>query len=533
MKTRRAWFVSRKSVVQTPDSRGCIPAPALLEPRGDLSKSCPLPALQVAERRLSFPVTFRDHSHGLHEAREMDHDKAPPRRVLRAEATLLRIPIFALAVKGAATLDGFEYRHVRARGERAVDVVIRTERDAATSYPGPLSRRVHMAILSLVAESGFPFTQPVTWTWRALCNRMGLPNSGRRDGELKAALRATWGLKIFGLAAVDGRTRESWRRLYAECEFLNETRADGSRAEANRLWFAPWYLDSLNALHSAPVDYELWKRLEKIGPLASRLYEYLLPVFYKRDALELAYDRLATAMPVVAESRRSHAIRQFAAAIAALQAEGVIADAGWDSMKGTNRPKLVLTRGPLLGARPADAESKAAPTSAPADSAPADEDPNAPARLAEEFYRLLGKDFRPLRSDLAVARGLIVRFGLAEASDRLPDAVRRLKLRFRNAETMGALVRYFEESVRDAEEARRDVARHAREAAERRREHDLDARRRAAWLAMPDDERRARREAVLAEHPTLHRFPALVEAACLHRVPLDDPAENQNPTPRN
>ncbi len=448
-------------------------------------------------------------------------------RILRAEATLLRIPIFALAVKGASMLDGFEYRHVRKRGERTVEVVIRTERDAATPYPGPLSRRVHMAILSLAAQRGFPFTEPVTWTWRELCRRMGLPNSGRRDLELKAALRATWGLKIFGLAAVDGRARESWRRLYAECEFLNETRADGSRADANRLWFAPWYLESLNALHSAPLDYELWKRLEKIGPLASRFYEYLLPVFYKRDALELAYDRLTTAMPVVAESRRSHAIRQFAPAVAALQVEGVIADAGWDSTKGTNRPKLILTRGPLLAPRISDSPL-GAPTPALAGPAPVEDDPDAPARLAEEFYRLLGKECRPLRSDLAVARALIARFGLIEAGDRLPDAVRRLKLRFRNAETMGALVRYFEESARDAEESRRVAARQAQEVAERRRESEADSRRRAAWTALSEGERLARREAVLAEHPTLHRFPALVDAACLHRMSADDPAQGRN-----
>ena len=441
------------------------------------------------------------------------------RRILRAEATLLRVPIFTLAVKGSASLDGFEYRHTRKRGERTVEAVIRTERDANTPYPGPLSRRVHMALLSIVAEQGFPFENPVTWAWRELCRRMGLPCSGRRDGELKGALRATWGLKIFGLEAVDGRTRETWRRLYSDCEFLNEPRVDGTTTDANRLWLAPWYLESLNALHSAPVDYELWKRLEKVGPLASRLYEYLLPSFYKRDALELAYDRLAAAMPVVAESRRSHAVRQFSAPLAALQSEGVIADTGWDAMKSTGRPKLILARGPLL--------TPAAPALSVANShvvAEVPEDPEAPARLASEFYRLLGKDLRPLRSDLAVARGLISKHGLADASDRLPDAVRRLKARFRNAETMGALVRYFEESVRDAESARREAARRAREAGtaadSRRRLDEEDDRRRETWAALSEFERHAHRAAILSEHPSLRRFPAMVDAACLQRLDL-------------
>src|SRR6516165_7555090 len=85
------------------------------------------------------------------------------RRTLKAEATLLRIPIFALAVKGSANLDGIEFRYARRRGDESVEVAIRTERDSQLPYPGPLSRRIHMACLSLVAERGFPFENPLTW----------------------------------------------------------------------------------------------------------------------------------------------------------------------------------------------------------------------------------------------------------------------------------------------------------------------------------------------------------------------------------
>ena len=223
------------------------------------------------------------------------------KQILKAEATLLRLPIFALAVKGSTSLDGFEFRYSRRRGDRTVESIVRTERDEKDPYPGPLARRVHMAMLSLANDRGFPCDNPITWTWRDLCRRMGLPNSGRRVAELKAAIRATWALKIHGLDTADGRTHETWRRLYAEVEFFNEAKADGTSSDANRLWLAPWYLESLNNLHAAPLDYGFWKRLEKVGPLASRLYEYLVPAFYKRDALEFAYDRLASAMPVVAE----------------------------------------------------------------------------------------------------------------------------------------------------------------------------------------------------------------------------------------
>jgi hypothetical protein len=464
------------------------------------------------------------------------------RRILRAEATLLRVPIFALAIKGSASLDGFEFRHSRRRGERTVESVIRTERDEKTPYPGPLSRRVHMAVLSMVTERGFPFENPVAWTWRELCRRMGLPNSGRRDAELKAALRATWGLKIFGMAAVDGqgRARESWRRLYAECEFLNEHRADGSVADANRLWLAPWYLDSLNALHSAPVDYALWKRLEQVGPLASRLYEYLIPAFYKREALEVAYDRLAAAMPVVAESRRSHAVRQFTPALRALEAEGILAGSGWDAMKGTGRPKLLLTRGPRLapsGPGVATETGTGTDTAGAASALDSGPDPEAPARLANEFYRILGKDHRPLRSDLAVARDLIDRYGTVEARERLPDAVRRLKARFRNAETMGALVRYFEESCRESRRRREETARTGDPARRPVPDPDDDPRqdddrRRVFWAALSEPQRQAIRDAVLADHPPFRRVPALLDAACLQRLTLDEPGVADRATER-
>lgn len=448
------------------------------------------------------------------------------RQILKAEATLLRLPIFALAVKGSASLDGFEFRFSRRRGERTVDSVVRTERDEKVPYPGPLARRVHMAILALATERGFPCENPITWTWRELCRQMGLPNSGRRVAELKAAIRATWGLKIHGLDSSDGQTHETWRRLYVEAEFQNETRADGTSVGSNRLWLAPWYLASLNKLHAAPIDYDLWKRLEQVGPLASRLYEYLVPAFYKRDALEFAYDRLAAAMPVVAESRRSHAIRQFAAALEVLRAEKVVADFTWDVMKGTGRPKLILNRGGLLApkvgeAGPEKRDGAAAPSPRPVE----DDLTRGPLRLATEFYRLMGRVVPPLRSDLAIARDLIAKYGLDRALEVLPDAVRRLRARFRNAETMGALVRYFAEAVTEADRKRQEerdrIEEQTRQASERARTASDEEKRKATWAALPEAWKATIRRSILQEQPLCQRFPALLELACLQSLDLD------------
>jgi hypothetical protein len=436
-------------------------------------------------------------------------------RILRAEATLLRLPVFALAIKGSASLDGFEFRRIGRRDGQVVESVIRTERDDQAAYPGPLSRRVHMALLDLVADRESPFENPLTWTWRDLCRRMGLPASGRRDAELKTALRATWGLKIFGLKSKEGRDRETWRGLYAQCEFLNETNPDGTTCSANRLWLSPWYLESLNAFHSAPIVYELWKKLDRIGPLASRLYEFLVPSFYKHETLELAYDRLALAMPVVVETRRSHAIRQFAPALDAAVENGLVAGFAWDAMKTTGRPKLILDRGKRL-APPESSKTENAAEATPTLVI----DPSVPKRFAAEFYRLMGTpDTNPLRSDLALAGSLIAQHGTERAFAILPTAVRLLKARFRNAETMGALVRYVEEAVREQDKRQDDSEREktARVAKAKREtsEVEADVKRKALWDALPEAQRAALRAQVLIERPALKRFPSMIEARCI------------------
>ena len=480
-----------------------------------------------------------------------------PRSLLRAEATLLRIPVFGLAVKGSARLDGFEFRHRRKGEGTGVDVVLRTERDGGSPYPGPLSRRIHMALLQLITERGFPFENPVIFHWRDLCRRMGLPNSGRRIGEFKAALRATWGLKLFGFSAIDGKGDPAdWRRLYVDCRFAND-RLDEGEGEidllapshpdldkgaevpqgCNAVWLAPWYLERLNALHSAPLDYVLWKRLENVGPLASRLYEFLLPTFYRHETIQIGYERLALAMPVAPQTRPSHAVRQFADALEALRSEAILSASSWETMKSTGRPKLLLARGALLDPNtPSKASAgEASPTETKRSETEPDGVPLEVAeRFAAEFYRILGKPHQPYKSDLAVAQGLIGRFGESRAFAILPDAVKRLKVRFRNAETLGALGRYFEEAAvesnRRREEAQKANDLAIEQAARRAKDLAEDQALRETWANLPETARASIRATVLKEHPSFRRIPSLVEAACIQKMRAE-PSFAGLPTP--
>ncbi len=260
--------------------------------------------------------------------------------------------------------------------------------------------------------------------------------------------------------------------------------------------------------------------------MASRLYEYLLPSFYKRETLELAYDRLAPAMPVVVESRRSHAIRQFSSALQALEKTEILSGHAWDAMKGTGRPKLVLHRGPRLASRGKSDRSKPNHSRATGKN---EIDPGLIEKFVADFYRLLGKDVRPFPSDLSVARGLIARLGVESAFALLPDAVQRLKAGFRNAESMGPLARYMDQAEasarrqKEAEDRRRLEARKRQESEAQAEARDENLRR--SWTALSESRRDSIRQDVLREQPLCRRFPALLEAACLMKLAESSPSE--------
>ena len=233
-------------------------------------------------------------------------------------------------------------------------------------------------------------------------------------------------------------------------------------------------------------------------------------------------------MPVTPQTRPSHAVRQFADALEVLRNEAILSASSWETMKSTGRPKLLLSRGALLDPK---ASPKAKVTELSPSLARRSETeqegvaPEVAERFAAEFYQTLGKPYRPYKSDLAVAQGLIARYGEARAFAILPDAVKRLKIRFRNAETLGALGRYFEEAAaenaRRREEAQRvnDLA--VEQAAQRARDLAEDQALRAIWANLPEAARESIRAKVLKEHPSFRRIPSLVEAACIQRIRTD------------
>ena len=54
---------------------------------------------------------------------------------MKAEANLLRLPLFALHTKGLRSLDGIECRGSLTRDGSAHDFIFRATRNTATAYP--------------------------------------------------------------------------------------------------------------------------------------------------------------------------------------------------------------------------------------------------------------------------------------------------------------------------------------------------------------------------------------------------------------
>lgn len=460
-------------------------------------------------------------------------------RFIKAEANLLRLPLFALQTKGLRTLDGIECRGTITRNEETHNFVFRASRSTATLYPGPLSRAVHLAFLSLATDRGFPLSNPISWGWRDLCRRMGISYSGREVLQLKAAIKATSFLSIESHYAVfskpDGRmirTQDEGLRLYERYSFIGSALPDGSLAEANYLWLSPWYLDNLNAMFTAPLDYELWRWLDHQSAIASRLYEFLLVNFYcGTPLLRINYEKLAQFLPVKLERYRSSARRQLDPAFKLLELADVIEGAAWSDSK-SGLALLHIHRGENLAAARMQAplplhltedeytggiEVKELRTPKTAESA-----------LVAEFYRLWTGDEkpRPTKKELEQAEQILARYGPKKAKELIARVAARLKARWPEAKTFGAAQKYLPEVAveydRDQdrlereqqEQVRRQKDREERER-DRQEQERIEAAWKPVWESLSTLEQEQIRQAVIGERAFLRSVPKFVERMCL------------------
>jgi len=460
-------------------------------------------------------------------------------QLIKAEANLLRLPLFALRTKGLKTLDGLECRGRITRGGQDQQFTFRVTRNTATSYPGPLARAAHLAFLSIITESGLPCPNPLTWTWRDLCRRMGITYGGQMVRHLKEALTATAGLLLQSQCAVYDKaggkllsTQQEALHLYDRVAFVGSVLPDGTIADGNSLWLSQWYRENLNALFTAPLDYTLWQTLDQRSPIASRLYEFLLLNFYGgRPVLRINYETLAQFLPIKPERYRSSARKQLASAVELLTASGILADIEWADSK-TGVALLHLFRGPRL---PASNRRNLTPAVGPDDELVGSVTvrelhvPKRPeAALVAEFYRQWSGDAqtRPSQKELALAREFIHLHGEEKAKRLLSPAVKKLKQQWPEAKTFGAIAKYLPEASQQYErlehvaEVRREE--NLREQTEEQQSRDSRQTRRQildqwrpVWESLSDAQQERIAAEVTHKWPHISRLPAMFERYCI------------------
>lgn len=466
---------------------------------------------------------------------------SPLPRFVKVEANLLRLPLFALHTKGLRSLDAIECRGRLTRTEVTHEFTFRAFRSTATPYPGPLARSAHLAFLSILTERGLPLENPITWTWRDLCRRMRISCSGRTVERLKGAIHSTAGLYILSSYALYSKpdnkrisTREEGLRLYDRVCFLGSELPDGRVADTNHLWISDWYLANLNALFTAPLDYDLWLRLEERSPIASRLYEFLLINFYSGvPVLRINYETLVQFLPIKTEQHPSQAKQQLGPALRHLVAMEVIDDVQWASSRD-GLAQLHFHRGRHLNA-PRDRMPAALPHLEEfAGSVEVEELRTLKPpewTIVADFYRLWtgSETHRPTRGELELARELLAQHGPAKLKSLIQLAVKRMKTQWPDAKTFGGIRRYLAEAADryDADQTRieaerREQSRRQKERAhadqKRHQEDRFDATWRPVWEALPESERDAIRRLVLGQNPFLERMPSIVESFCLQEL---------------
>ena|GEM_PF-1765212 len=475
----------------------------------------------------------------LKPAPESEISLTPP-NFIRAEANFLRFPLFALHTKGLRNLDGIECKGAITRNGQRQTFVLRATRNAASYYPGPLARAAHLAFLSIATERGFPLQNPIIWTWRDLCRRMQIANSGTIVRKLKVAIKSTARLSIETQQALYSKpdasaicTNEQELHLYDQVEFRGGKLEDGTVSDQNRLWFSDWFLTNLNALFTAPLDYTLWLSLNEHSTIASRLYEILTLYFYRTSPVRINYATLAQFLPVAPERYQSQAIQQLDPAFQLLMKAGVINNVNWTTGKN-EQAQIHLYRGTRLTPIPQPDQSML----------PFLEDDFAAnvavhelrnlesleATLVKDFYRLWvhNENSRPTKQEIAQAAEITAQHGPIKAKALIPLIVAQMKEKWPGAKSFGAVLKYLPEAVQDYERKQRQAERHKQMEAQERQDHQKAAREakdraalNAIWETLPKEEQDNIRQTVLAsKHPSLklQKHPALLEGFCLSEL---------------
>ncbi len=447
------------------------------------------------------------------------------KRTVPAEANLLQLPFALVDPRCPPAGEVLMFSGEGDDGECRFTWTYRLSKSPLTEWPGPESRAVHLAFLSIIKEQAKPFTNPLTWHWHDLCRRMGRVYSGQTVQDLKSAILATANLTIRSDRALwlkSARRRiKRLTRLYTEVWFVNTERDDGTVSDKNALWFSKWYLTNLNALYTAPIDHDLWRYLHKARPIASRLYEILIyGNTANNPALKMRYTVLADRLPVKKHTCPAKVRQQLEEPLKLLKEAGVLSEYTLEPRKDCVS-FITLIRGPALSP---NSQTDKVP------GGPVEQGLSQERQLIDLWYskRFPGRPvptFPPSDSELQLAATIIKDHG-GEAKLVVTRLASLVGHRFKRGERFGSCVTFYQEVSAGIKAEKQRQRAQAEERERQAREREEQARRQqelAYWERLWDEVaclewKEQIKEEIITRQPGYARLPNTLKAECVREV---------------
>jgi hypothetical protein len=387
--------------------------------------------------------------------------------------------------------------------------------------PTPADENVILALL-YVAKRSDDFAEPrVYFSPHQLFHIMRWASNGRSYQRLSQVLLRLKSLTILyenaWWDAAGRRYEEEFATgIIAEYRLVkSRVRRSAEDVPPSYVHWTPQFFKSLSSGNLKKLDLDCLFSLTL--PTSQRMYRFLDKRFYLGPEVELDLRDFAcghlgmTATPNVAELKR-----RLAPAIAELEQVRFIEPAAVEDRYLKVRRGIWRVRFRRAGHAPltgAGGNGEAAPL--PQESSP---QVSPEHELVRQFYRtwLPNTNFQPTVVELDQARGLIARYGEAEALSLIGPAIAVMKVKFPDANRFGASLAYVHE-VAKRRDARREHEKSLDEAARQRRsERERSEREQAeddarmehwlpVWEALPEGRREEIRSAVLRSHAYLSR----------------------------
>jgi len=440
-------------------------------------------------------------------------------RLIRSEVNFLTYPFFCLDNRWHTDRLKIEYHRTLDRGEGRQEISWRVLAHQEYGLPGPFDWELHKAIEAIINERGFPVRNPIPFSMRDVCRRMGVTYSGRTAEAIKAACLRITSTMVESKRTFYSKPKKRWLEdnfhLYDRVVYRGDELPESTvPADTNYLFLGSWYLENLNALYVSLLDPHYRRSLSV--SLARRLYEILGVKFYglrapQAPGLRYAYSTVCALLPVTRHRYLSQAHRQLDPAHQELIATGFLERVAWQPVADSPpdwhllyvpgphalQPASALPPGvgedmvldlqepggaahvalssrpgqrrarPAAGTQRAEPEAVAAPPGPAADDALTTE----AHVLVQDFHvRFHGPaDVVPSTKELTQARTLIARHGLEQARYLVDFSVTAAQETDYRPQTFGGILQYAARARADYAQAQERTAAEERAREERRR----------------------------------------------------------------